>query len=148
MVVRVQRYPVFSSPFANLFNFERVIDDLFGGVVKDAALPQVHSYPALNMAEYENESVVVAEMPGVRKEDVKLSVQDDVLTISGVRQGHTPENNISWLRNEIRTGAFSRAVRLPHAVDDAGITAELTNGVLRITLPKAEEARTREIKIK
>lgn len=148
MVVRVQRYPVFSSPFDSLLNFEREIDDMFGNVLKNVAAPQVRTYPALDVAEYQNESVVVAEMPGVLKEDVKLSVQDDILTISGVRKGHTQSTGTGWLRNEIRTGEFSRSIRLPHAVNQDNIAAELTNGILRITLPKADEAKTREIRIK
>lgn len=148
MVVRVQRYPVFSSPFDNLSGFEREIDDMFGNLLEGVAKPQVRTYPALDMAEYENESVVVAEMPGVRKEDVRVSVQNDVLTISGVRKGHTQSTGTEWLRNEIRTGEFSRSIRLPHAVNQGTIGAELTNGILRITLPKAEEAKSREIQIK
>jgi len=148
MIVRVQRYPVAPPSFASFLDFERDADDLFGDFLGAQALPVRRQYPALDVAGYENESVVVAEIPGVRKEDVKISVQDGMLTISGERKEPAAPEESTWLRNEIRTGEFSRTMELPHEVDVNAIEAEITNGVLRIVLPKAAEARSREIPVK
>jgi HSP20 family protein len=148
MFLRVQRFPISSSLFEPLFDFDRDIDSVFENVWRTPTVRSVYKYPALDLAEYENESVVVAEMPGVRKEDLKLSVHDGILTISGERKAHQMPENSSWLRNEIRTGEFARTIQLPHDVKADAISAELNNGVLRVVLPKSEEVRPREITIK
>lgn len=145
MFVRIQRHPVSSSLFEPLFDWEDA-DSLFDNLLTGAARPG-SVFPAVDMAEYDSESVLVAEMPGVRKEDLKLAVNDGVLTISGERKGHELPENSSWLRNEIESGKFTRSVQLPHDINADGISAELTNGVLRVVLPKAEEIRPREIKV-
>ncbi|HCV44344.1 MAG TPA: hypothetical protein DGH68_12725 [Bacteroidetes bacterium] len=146
MLVRVQRFP--SSLFEPLLNFDHDLENMFKGGWCAPAARSARQYPALDIAEYGNESVVVAEMPGVKKEDLKLSVQDGMLTISGERKAHQTPENSSWLRNEIRIGEFERTIQLPHDVKTDAITAELTDGVLRIVLPKADEVRPREIAIK
>lgn len=147
MVVKVQRFPVMSSPFDSFLNFEREIDDLFGDFLSAPSTSAVRTYPAIDIAEYDNDTVVVAEMPGVQKEDLKLTVQDGLLVISGERKIHQLPENASWLRNEISAGQFTRTIRLPHEVQVEKIGAELTNGVLRVTLPKAEQVKPREIKV-
>ena len=146
MFVRVQHLPV-SSPFEPLMNFGQGIDDLFDGFLRKGSSQSSYAYPAVDIAEYENETVVVAEMPGVNKEDLKLSVHDGALTISGQRKAHQLPENSSWLRNEIREGEFTRTIQLPHEVNVDSISAELTNGILRVVLPKSEHARPREIKV-
>ena len=145
MFVRVQRHPITSSLFSPLVDWNDG-DSLFDDLLTDIARP-TSVFPAIDMVEYESESVLVAEMPGVRKEDLKLSVNDDVLTLSGERKGRELPENSSWLRNEIESGKFARSVQLPHDVNADGISAELTNGVLRVALPKAEAIRPREIKV-
>ena len=148
MVLRFQRYPVVTPTFHSIFDFENDIDDLFGNLLRTGLSVRDREYPSIDLAEHENNSVVVAEMPGVRKEDLKVSVQDNVLTISGDRKGANLPEGSGWIRNEISTGKFSRTIELPHDVNAAEISAELNNGVLRITLPKAEQARAREIQVK
>ena len=140
MVVRVQRYPVASWPF------ESLLDGMFGEVgLGDTQTSQWN--PAVSVAEYDSESVVVAELPGVRKEDVKVSVHDGILSISGERKSAEAPEKSSWVRNEIRTGQFARSIRLSHDVNTNAISAELNNGLLKITLPKSEEAKPREIPV-
>jgi HSP20 family protein len=143
MFVRVQRFPIPSALLEPFVGFEREVDGVF-----DRFLRPVPKHPAVDVAEYENESVVVAEIPGVRKEDLKLSVHDGVLTISGERKSQQLPEKSSWLRNETWSGEFSRSVELPHDVKTDAISAELTDGVLRIVLPKSEEVRPREIAIR
>ncbi len=148
MLSRVQRFPISRSPFGDLFNLEREIEDLFGSVLGTGRSVWDREDPAVDIAEYENGSVVIAEIPGVKKEDVKISVQDGVLAISGERKALALAEGSRAIRNECCGGKFNRAVDLPHEVKSDAITAELTDGVLRIVLPKAEEARPKGIKIK
>ena len=103
--------------------------------------------PALDVAEREGELEVVAELPGVRKEDLKVLVHDGVLTISGERNLARLPENARWIRNETGGGSFTRSLELPLPVKDEAITAELKDGILRIVLPKADEARAKEIRV-
>ena len=148
MFSRVQCFPISRSPFGDLFNLEREIEDLFGSVLGTGRSVWDREDPAVDIAEYENGSVIIAEIPGVKKEDVKISVQDGVLAISGERKALALAVGSRAIRNECCGGKFNRAVDLPHEVKSDAITAELTDGVLKIVLPKAEEARPKEIKIK
>ncbi|HWP82328.1 MAG TPA: Hsp20/alpha crystallin family protein [Bacteroidota bacterium] len=104
-------------------------------------------FPAIDVAEYENQSVVVAELPGVRKEDLKIAVENGVLTISGERKPYEIPQNARVLINEMRVMNFRRSIELPHEVEIDKISAELQNGVLRITLPKTEASRAHTIAI-
>ena len=148
MVLRLERYPVATPTFNSIFDFQDEIDDLFGNLLGTHMPARVLEFPSLDLTDDENNTMVVAEMPGVRKEDIKVSVQNGLLTISGERKDASLPEGSSWIRNEIRTGKFNRAIVLPHAVNAKEISAELNNGVLKILLPKAEEARSREIPVK
>jgi HSP20 family protein len=146
MLVQFRRSPLVNPLWREIAEFEREIDRMFSNFFAEAATQEVYA-PALNVVEKDNEYVVVAAMPGVQKEDVKLSVENDVLTISGTRKSNGLPENARWLRNEIQRGDFSRSITLPTGVKVDAITAELQNGLLHITLPKADEAKPREIKI-
>jgi len=146
MFVRFQSFPTASSLFEPLVNFEKGSDETIDDFLKDAQSRRVHL--PIDIAEYENETVLIAEIPGVAKEDVKLSVQDDLLTITGIRKAPKVPENSARLRNEILTGELSRTVQLPHVVKLDAISAELKDGILRVVLPKSDEVRPREIKVR
>lgn len=94
----------------------------------------------------EDAYVIKAAIPGLKPEDVKVQILDDVVTLEG--QVETPENGDSnYLMREIASGKFSRSLRLPEAIDAAKAEAEVVHGVLTIRLPKAEEARPKTIKV-
>ena len=78
---------------------------------------------------------------------MKLSIEKDVLTIQAKRKNNQLPEKATWLRNEIRTGDFNRSVRLPKGTDSEKISAELTNGILKVTVPKGEVVKPREIRI-
>jgi len=143
MFVRVQ-----STPFGRLLNLEREIGDLFtrfDGLTPEASTGR---YPALDLAEYDEESVILAEMPGVQKDDLKISIHDGLLTISGERKAAGIPDDAKWVRGEISRGQFTRVITLPHEVKADTVSASLADGLLRIVLPKADRARPREIKVK
>ena len=92
--------------------------------------------------------VIEAELPGIKKEDVNISVENSVLTIAGKYASETKGENASYHVRERRTGEFSRSFRLPKTADSDKVTAELANGVLTLTLPTREEAKPRRIELK
>jgi HSP20 family protein len=149
MVVRFAKHPVRLLPFGGILEFEKDIDTLFQDFLGGSrSRPFASGCPAMDMAEQGNETVVVMELPGVKKEDLKVVVEDGFLTVSGERKEHALPENSRWVRNEIAAGNFSRTIELPHAVKDQGISAELVNGLLTIVLPKADEVRPRQISVK
>ena len=138
--------------FDDILSLEREIGNLFqgfsGGAVPGRFLRSGEHYPSVNIFDSNEDFIVVAEIPGVRKEDVHLTLDNGLLTISGERKVGAMPDKAEWLRKEIRTGSFSRVIELPRHVDGDRISAELSDGILRVVLPKAEEAKPREVKIK
>ena len=144
MVVKFERLPMMKTAWDSAAEFECEIDSLFNGFVERAARAQT---PSIDFSEGSNESTLVMEIPGVSKEEVKLSLEGDMLTVKGERKSAGLPEGGRWIRNERSQGGFVRTVQIPHPVKADAVTAELVNGLLRVTLPKAEEARPREIGI-
>jgi HSP20 family protein len=128
-------------------DLEREVDRLMGSM--NFTLQGVRlgrSFPAVNFYEYEDHFLLTAELPGVKKEDLDLSISDGVLTLKGNRLAdEIPDTN--YRRAERFRGHWQRSLSLPDRVQEAGLRAELTNGILKITLPKAPEVTPRQIPI-
>jgi len=103
--------------------------------------------PRIDVIDRDDEVVVKAEMPGVKKEDIHVSLTGNLMTIKGETKREQKEEKGDYYRCEISRGTFSRMVTLPADVDDAKAKAELHDGMLEITLPKLEQAKKRDIKI-
>jgi len=103
--------------------------------------------PVVDIAETPEEFVIHADLPGVAQKDVKVGLLGDVLTLRGERQEENQENTGTVLRVERATGAFERRFRLGAPVHSDGVKATYRDGVLEVRVPKAEEARQREIPI-
>lgn len=103
--------------------------------------------PRLDVIDRDNEVVIRAEVPGVNKEDIQISLSGNRMTIKGETRHEEKEEKGDYYRCEISRGAFARTVSLPADVDDAKAKAEMRDGMLEITLPKVEQARKRDIKI-
>ena len=103
--------------------------------------------PKIDVIDREAEVLVKAELPGVDKKDVDISVGEDSLTIRGETRHEEKEEKGDYYRSEITRGSFSRTVALPATVDAAGAKAAMDNGVLEITLPKLEKAKRRSIPV-
>jgi HSP20 family protein len=101
--------------------------------------------PALDVYQEKDEFTVVAELPGLRKEEIELSLNDGILTISGERKQE--KKNEQTYRTERFYGRFHRSVTLPASVDGNKIKATYQDGVLKVVLPKAEEAKPKQIKV-
>ena len=110
--------------------------------------PQLFSgwTPALDLYQNNDNIVAVVELPGMRKEDIEISLQDGTLIISGERKDETSREN-GATRTERCTGKFRRSITLPTRVDANKVSATYKDGILTVTLPKAEEAKPKQIQI-
>lgn len=104
--------------------------------------------PTVDISETEAEYQIKAELPEVKKEDVKVTVEDGVLTIQGERRHETEEKGKKYHRVERSYGSFVRSFTLPDHVDDAKVKAEYKDGVLHLRLPKSEKAKPKSIDVK
>jgi HSP20 family protein len=103
--------------------------------------------PPVDVLEQDDAIRIMAELPGVKPEDVKISLEGNVLTIHGTKQQIAEEKTERVHRYERSYGAFERTFTLPATVDSATIKAGYDNGVLTVTLPKAEQAKPRQIEV-
>src|SRR4030095_399292 len=102
--------------------------------------------PALDLYETGDHFVAVVELPGMRKEDIDISLHDGTLTISGERKGEST-NGEKAQRTERYVGTFRRSIALPTRVDPSKVDAPYQDGILKVILPKAEEAKPKQIKV-
>jgi len=104
------------------------------------------SYPFIDLFQKEDDVVLTAEIPGMKKEDIKIEIKNNLARISGERKLDYPEKS-SFHRIERRDLQFDRTIRLPHNVDINRVSAEYQNGVLKVTLPRAESDKPKQIKV-
>jgi HSP20 family protein len=148
------RYPIFSdfnNPLAEFARAKREMDRIlsnFSGRWPTGVFGSGSGvFPAFNVSESGDMLFVEAEIPGVRAEDLDISVEGNTLVLRGQRKPDSPEN-VSYHRRERVSGRFSKSISLPYEVNADNVQAEYQNGVLRLTLPKAEHAKPRSITIK
>lgn len=146
MLVRVQRYPLFELPFNH---FDRMVDAFFkGGVQDDGSFFPATWSPAVDVAEHENNYVVNVELPGINKDNVKITMHENVLTIEGEKKAEKEEKGKNYHLVERSYGSFKRSFSLPKNVKSDAIEAEYINGVLSVSIPKAEEVKPKQIEVK
>jgi HSP20 family protein len=102
--------------------------------------------PALDLYQNNDSVIAVLELPGMRKEDIEISLHDGMLTISGERKAQIQEGEQAE-RTERYVGKFRRSITLPSRVDTNKVSATYRDGILTITLPKAEEAKPKQIPV-
>lgn len=147
MYVTTTRRPL--EALQSLRRLSNALDEAFGTYQDDEGrMVTAAWYPACDVFE-DNEAIkIVAEVPGVKPEDVKLSLENNLLTIRGEKKQQAEERNERVHRYERTYGTFERSFALPSSVDPEGIQASCENGILTVTVPKAERARPREIPVK
>lgn len=104
--------------------------------------------PTVDISESEGEYLIKAELPEVKKEDVKVTVEDSVLTLSGERRHEKEEKGKKYHRVERSYGSFVRSFSLPESVDESGVKADYKDGVLNLHLPKTEKVKPKSIEVK
>jgi HSP20 family protein len=140
------------APFREFERMRREMDRLwesfFEGGLRRRTEEGGEWLPFLDVAETKNELVVKAEVPGMEPKDIDISLSDGVLTIKGEKKQEKEEKEADYHLVERSYGAFTRSVRLPKEVQGEKISASYKDGILKVTLPKSEEAKKKEIKIK
>jgi HSP20 family protein len=105
--------------------------------------------PAMDIVESNDSYIVKTDLPGIKKEDLQISVKDKLLTIEAESsEEKTEKEGEKIIKIERRSGKYCRSLRLGNSVDESKIAAQISDGVLTLTLPKAQEATSRQIEIK
>src|SRR5262245_19029607 len=142
------------SPMKELEEMEKRLAGVFGrapsvgNAEKKEAISVAEWSPLVDITEDEKEYIVKAEIPEMKKEDIKISVHDDVLTISGERKYEKEEKGKKYHRVERAYGSFMRSFTLPEDADGTKVNAEYKDGVLKVHLPKSEKAKPKAIEVK
>jgi HSP20 family protein len=138
------------EPFNELVSLRDAMDRLFEeSIVRPrSTLNTLADGPAVDMYETKDDVVVKASVPGVKAEDIDVSVVGDILTIKGEFKQEDNVDKENYHRRERRFGSFARTLTLPATVDVDKASAEFEQGVLKLTLPKAEEVKPKTIEIK
>jgi len=104
--------------------------------------------PAFDITENEKEYLISAELPGIDIKDVDITLSDGLLTVKGEKKHEKEDKGEDYHRIERRYGSFNRSFRIPGKVDTDKVDANYKNGILKLTLPKAEESKTKKIEVK
>ena len=133
------------DPFAELgelrTRFDRMFDEWLDG--RERAWT-----PAIDVVREDGHLVVRADLPGIKPEEVKIEVEDDILTVSGEHEERKEEKDKHYVRRERRYGSFRRSMALPTGVEAKQIKAETHNGVVEVTIPLPQEAKKETVTIK
>ena len=137
------------EPARDFMTLREAMDHLFDDAfTRPLTLRDGWSAPSIDMYQTDDEIVVKAALPGFKTEDVQINITGDVLTLKGEMKHVEEKKEKAWHMREQRWGAFERAVVLPTEVVSDKAKAEFENGILIITLPKAEEVKPKIINIK
>lgn len=123
-------------------DFDRLVGRVFGDGGENIYLPY-----NVDIREDEDHFYVSAEMPGMKKDDIEVTLEAGVLTISGEKKMESQHEKCDWHIQERRYGKFSRSFTLPSAVDESKVNATLKDGVLTITLDKREDVKPKKIAV-
>lgn len=124
---------------------DRFFNPLYGAENEDLSTSRT---PAVDIYEGEDNFVITAALPGLDKNDITVNVEENILTISGERRLENNESKEKYSRIEQAYGSFSRSFTLLNSVDQNKIEATMEKGVLKVTLPKSEQTKTRTIEVK
>jgi HSP20 family protein len=145
----VRRFTGWRSPFEELERMRREMDwlteGLTGGLFRE---PTAGVFPLMNVTEDNDNYYVRAELPGLRADELNISVTGDTISISGERKLPVEDKKARYHRREREAGRFSRIVSLPTQVDTGKVQAHCADGILTVVLPKAEAAKPKQIAVK
>ena len=139
------------APFTRLSTLRDEIDRLFDSplsALSETTQPFLSGWlPAVDFFEDKDNFVVKAELPGMKKEEIEIALHDGVLSLSGERKADEKYESAQACRSERFLGRFQRTLALPTAVDADKVQATYKDGILTVTLPKAEEAKPKQIEV-
>ena len=136
------------SPFSELERMRQQMDSILGRAA-DGGLPVLHSgvFPSINLTEDKETYHIQAELPGLSAEDLDIQAAGNNLSISGERKIPAEKGDVRYHRRERESGKFSRAISLPGDIEPDGVKATLINGILTVSVPKAEKVKPRQITV-
>ena len=146
MTNSMNRWIPTAAPYVNREPLARLFDTFFGDM-QGEEVSNRGWVPPVDIQETEDGYKLQAELPGLTKEDIQITLENNVLRLSGERKLEKDVRKESYHRIERTYGTFSRAFALPQQVNGEGVHAAFENGVLTITVPKAEQAKPRKISI-
>lgn len=133
------------QPARELGSLQNEMNRLFGGVFEPVTASRW--VPAMDLVEADGHYELKADLPGVAEDDVKVEFEDRVLTISGERRSEREQRTGGYVRVERASGSFSRSLRVPAGTDPSAITADFTNGVLQVSIPKPAQRTPHRVAI-
>jgi HSP20 family protein len=141
--------PTFDSPFADFDNLRRemlrLLDAGDGDTFGDLG---AGVFPPMNITQDDNNFYLRAEVPGIKPKDISISAVRNRVSLAAKREVQRENERVSYHRKELPEGSFNRTVTLPMEVDAERVDAKYADGILTVTLPKAEEAKPRQIMVK
>lgn len=146
----VTKYPGSTSTVNELRReMDRIFNDLipFSWKFDDSEPTLGYWTPRADMVETDNEYLLSVDLPGLSKKDIKINYHDNVLTIEGERKEEKKEEHKGYLRNERYYGSFERSFMIPAAITEDKIKATFKDGVLQVTIPKAEKSKRKSVTI-
>ena len=137
------------EPFARVGNFRSLISDLFeDNLERSSTRPSVRQWhPAVDVLESKDAYLIRAELPGMKREDIKVEVKDGKLVLSGETKSEKPDDGTAYRHVERVAAKFWRSFALPETAKPDGVEATYKDGILEIRVPKAEEIKPRQIEI-
>jgi HSP20 family protein len=135
------------NPWAELDRVQRELENAFGRVAGNARSAW-GEFPAVNIWSGTDTALLTAELPGIDPAKIEVTVENDTVTIRGERVADPASKDQTYLRQERGTGAFVRSFAMPFRVDAAKVSAHYQKGILQVTVPRAEEDKPKQIKVK
>lgn len=140
------------NPFGELEDISNRLNQIFGRSAAQAGaghetMKVVDWAPSVDISETDKAYLIKAEIPEVKKEDVKVTLDNGMLTIQGERKMEKEEKDKKYHRIERSYGSFVRSFRIPDGVDESKTKAEFKDGMINVTLPKSEKAKTKSVEI-
>ena len=140
------------DPFADLRQMQNTVDRVWRRASSNPSppsdTPEIEAWAVpLDVVRKGEDTLIRASMPGVSPDDIKVSIEDNVLTIKGKTAEQFEESDSNFLMRERRSGSFHRSLRLPESVDPDKVQPHYEHGVLTITVPKAEGKRARQLQV-
>ncbi len=149
MVRRGEEFPAFRGLELLRRDMNRMFDEFFrGDMLADDSFFTRDWTPAVDVVENNDSYILKAELPGMTKDDVKITLENNVLTIRGEKKDEFEKKEKNFHRIERSYGAFERSFTIPGSIKSENIDAQYNNGILTLTLPKAEEAKPKLIDVK
>ena len=138
----------FNRTFRDFDRLQRQMDELYGAL-SGASLPMPSAgvFPLTNVTEDSDNYYVRSELPGIKSEDLNIQVTAEGLSISGERKISEEGDRVKYHRRERESGKFSRLINLPKKVDVDKVEASMENGILKVTIPKSEGSKPRQITV-